>query len=717
MPRDAATASDRRIAPGASNEWLTSAGTIALGCMSLAFALQSILSTESGALQFLSRSSWTNVVGFLGGEVVVEASQQAGQTFVSYAEVPFALPFITVFLFSALIVTVAKLTLRQHRLVSFGDGIKSMSHAWLWWLIPGLSELLQVLLFVSGFDAAAIILGGGTRYIVALSLAGWLCDLIRSAHTGDETRESNVDEDSRRVSRNVIAAMAVFVIVFTVMNWQLYRSLLVPHGDSAMYEEHLWNLLHGKGFRSYLDQGLFFGEHIQVVHLLLIPLYAIWPSHLLLESCETAALASGAIPIFWMVRRSSGSKRCAAMLATAYLLYPPLQFLDIAIDLKTFRPISFGVPAMLFAFDQFKRGRPKTMLLLFLLALSAKEDFALILGPFGLWVALQPFLQNRHVGRNDSSGGDRRKTIAFGLGIAAFSVAWLLLTTRVLIPWFRGGDEVHYARYFSKFGSSLGEIVINMFTQPGLLIEAFATAGTVSYLMGLLFPLAFLPLRAFSRFLVAVPILGLLCLNELIQGDPQPWHHFHAPVIPVLFWAAAGALGKTHAGHHAVAGGIRRIINAFNSRVPELVCALCLTSGLFVGLSPVGIRFWDPGSFFHWQDLYVPGERAKQFPKVLTLIPESSRVASTDFVHPRFTHFERSYDYSGYRRRVANYEDGVPDDTDFIVIDTGHYYSEIKTPDQVRELQVEPENWRLVDSDTNGLFIVLKRRRSTSGGD
>ncbi len=88
-----------------------------------------------------------------------------------------------------------------------------------------------------------------------------------------------------------------------------------------------------------------------------------------------------------------------------------------------------------------------------------------------------------------------------------------------------------------------------------------------------------------------------------------------------------------------------------------------------------------------------------------------ARVASTDFVHTRFTHHERSYDYSGYLRKVAGYEDRVPDDTDYIVIDTSHRYSTIKRPEDVRELQREPQNWELIDDRTGGLFIILKRRK------
>jgi hypothetical protein len=45
------------------------------------------------------------------------------------------------------------------------------------------------------------------------------------------------------------------------------------------------------------------------------------------------------------------------------------------------------------------------------------------------------------------------------------------------------------------------------------------------------------------------------------------------------------------------------------------------------------------------------------------------------------------------------------------VIDTQHPYSKIKTPGQTRELREHPEQWEVLPDDTEGYFIVLKRRR------
>lgn len=149
-----------------------------------------------------------------------------------------------------------------------------------------------------------------------------------------------------------------------------------------------------------------------------------------------------------------------------------------------------------------------------------------------------------------------------------------------------------------------------------------------------------------------------------------------------------------------------------NPAVPRASAALVFSvaTGLFLGVHPATLAFWDPGRSNSWKTLYFPGERAQAFAKIADLIPPNARVASTDFVHPRYTHFDRSYDYSAYRRQVAGYEDRVPDDTDYIVIDTRHPYSMIHSPADVRELKTEPDRWQLLPDQTNGDFIILKRR-------
>jgi uncharacterized membrane protein len=685
-------------------------------CLLQTLFLSSLLS-EPAYCPFLSTSFWTWQVEMLGGEVQLD--QQTGQ---AYATMPLGMLFATILLKSLVMLIVvgtaaAKLARRPVKEVI----LRWAWLGWLWLCVFGGYELLRLGLQMAGFFDAADVLGVFAYYFSAIGVAGCLAMIVPAVRAASESSADSrpvdlapADADLWSISRATLAAVAIFSVVFTAMNWQIFNGLLLPHGDSAMYGEHLWNITHGKGFRSYLDQGLFLGEHVQVVHLLLLPLYVVWPSQLLLELCETLTLAAGALPVFWMARRHSGSTVCGSLLAIAWLLYTPLQYLDIEIDLKTFRPMSFGVTAMLFGIDFFERGRFKSTAACFLLALAAKEDFALILIPLGVWLAGHAWWQRKTGSANLRVGPVAPKRgLVIGAGLTAFSLAYLLLVTRIVIPWFRNWEEVHYARYFAKFGDSLGEIIVSMLTDPALVFDEFVTLTSANYLLALFVPLAFLPFLSPGRLLVAAPILGLLCLNEIVKSDPFPRHHFQGPVLPILFWAAAAGLGVVkqlpEGRRRAI---LNRVLPGGAVTVATFGCLAAMQSGAMLGMSPASLSFWDSGSPNHFSR-YVPGERAEMIELVLAEIPENSRVASTDYVHTRLIHYERSYDYSGYRRKVAGDKEGVPDDTDFIVLDTKHRYSNVHSPADVRELQTEPEQWEFLDElykKANGCFIVLKRR-------
>ncbi|WP_437224539.1 DUF2079 domain-containing protein [Planctomicrobium sp. SH661] len=571
------------------------------------------------------------------------------------------------------------------------------------WSIPigvwAFGWLISILIPGAGLTALLV---QTVKITLAATLAGWLWEILREwGPTTSSTPRESAALSSRFACAAVLGGMLVYLVIFVGMNWGLWFNLQLPHGDSSMYEEHLWNVLHGKGFRSYLDQGLFWGEHIQFVHLLLLPLYFFWPSHLFMELSESAVLALGAVPVYWIARRHGRSERAAMWLSLAYLLYFPMHYLDIAIDLKTFRPSAFGIPALLFMIDAAERRRWGWMSVCILVALSCQEDFGVAIAPFGLWLFAEAWWNWK-----STKDAAWKPQLVAGLLLTILAPLYVIFAVKFAIPWFHEGKTVHYASYFQAFGKTPVEIVVNILTNPALLWKHLVTAASTALFLDLLMPVG-MPLREWRRLLVGLPLFVLLCLNELTKDFPGPFHHFHAALIPIILWGAGASLMSKSSEDS-------KFRSIADQRGLWMFCC-ALTTGLFFSLSPWGIQFWDSGSPFYWQRLYVPGERAREFAKVLPLIPPTARVASTDFVHPRFTHFERSYDYSHYPRRVADYEDKVPDDTDYIVIDTGHRYSEIQRFDQTREYRNQRDQWEEIPVDTKGYFIVLKRVKYPDG--
>ena len=615
----------------------------------------------------------------------------------------------------------------QQILSAFQSAITAISRPWwiaaLWivaWLLATATSnpaLLNFLLFTTTLV---------TALICALSLNGFCNSIATAAPATSAGRngDGNVQRGRKELLVVLLAAVCWEATSFW-MNERLYASLLVPHGDSAMYEEHLWNVWHGKGFRSYLDQGLFLGEHIQVIHLFLLPLHKIWPSYLMLELVASCSLAICVVPIFSMTKRHSGSSRAAMWLSLAWLLFFPMHFLDIAIDLKTLRPSCYGLPFLFWGIDFAERRRIISSSVCFLIALTAQEDFALVVGSIGAVFFL--------IARQNSEAipADEAKRFArWSMGLLVVSIAWVLLAVLVVIPAFRGGEAVHYSRYFGDLGNSPGDLVRTALHSPGRILSQLFSLRTLYYVLVLTVPLGLNPLRRPMYLIAGAATFGMLSLIQLGNSSatsdmsglaelpPIPFHHFHAPLLPVLFWAAAASLRSNHssssrrAGRRHPAGTLRSNQQTRDHAVSAarltFFCAAC--TAISGSLMPVGATFWSDASPFGRGNLYVPDERAAEFQKVLALLPTDARVASTDYVHTRLTHFDRSYDYSDYLRAVNNYKPGVPADTDYIVIDTGHRYSEIKSIDQVRELREEPEQWEVVPHDSHALFIVLKRR-------
>lgn len=615
----------------------------------------------------------------------------------STAQVPFENVLISQIVFTCLWWFSGAAILAARQRVAFSRSLLVWGYqSSLWWLLAGSWTVFHFLSLLVGWMSGAAVISHLPEMWLSFASAGWMttfvCQFVRWKCPVDQSQGPS----KVRVPAALWLAVGTYTLAFGVMNTLLYHNLLIPHGDSAMYEEHLWNLLHGKGFRSFIDKGLFLGEHIQVIHLALIPVYLLWPSHVLLEWCESFALALGAIPVYYMAWRQTQCRWRATCLACAYLLYVPMQRLDISIDFKTFRPEAFGIPLLLAALAALDARRWPAFGIWLFAALMVKEDYALIIGPLGLWLAIHEF-------RIAPAGTSRWRRAWPGIALAAFAVAYLWWAVKIAIPYFKAGNEVHYAQYFSRFGKSTNEIVYNLLVHPDWLLSELITPENFLFAAALCLSLALLPLWSPGRLAVGAPLFAALCLNQIARNTQ---HHFHAPLVAIVFWAAAHGLRniKQFAGWWSQRRGQTSLRTADGARF-AVIMTLFASSGFHFwhALSPGGLPFWDTLSAAHWSRKYAPTVRAAEFPKVLAEIPANKRVASTDFVHPRFNHHERSYDYSGYRPNV-------PADVEYLVIDVQGPYSEVRSPADVAEFLKHPERWELLPDTTNGYFYIFKQR-------
>ena len=247
------------------------------------------------------------------------------------------------------------------------------------------------------------------------------------------------------------------------------------------------------------------GSHFDPILALLAPLWLLWPSPELLLVVQAAAVAAGALPVFWLARAHFDSEQPAAALAVAYLLYPPVQWLTAS----DFHPVSLACPLLLFAWWFLDQRQLLPFALCAAAALATKEHVGLTIAAMGVWYAI------------------RYRAPRTGAAIALTAGSIALLATLAVVP------------HFAPAGISAFE---SRYDSPSL------DGRDLSYLTALFLPLGLLPLAAPLALIPALPELGLNLLSSTITQTSVKTH-YAATAIPALI--AAAVYGAARVGERA----------------------------------------------------------------------------------------------------------------------------------------------------------------------
>jgi uncharacterized membrane protein len=335
------------------------------------------------------------------------------------------------------------------------------------------------------------------------------------------------------------AAMAAYATAFAGLSVLRHRAFETGRFDLGNMVQAVWSTAHGHPLQVtnlHGDQVSRLAAHVDPILVVFAPLWWLWPSPSLLLTVQALAVALGALPLFWLARKHTGSERVALGLSLAYLLFPATEWMT----LNEFHPVALACPLLLFAIWYLDENRLLPFASFALLAALTREEIPFVIAGLGVWYAL-----------------GRRRWIAGG-AIAVAGVAAAAIAVQVLIPHFRHGSASFYGRYDAVGGSASG-IVRKAFTDPGRLISvAFDHRGT-HYLIDLLLPIAALALLAPLLLIALVPELAL---NLLSSVDAQSSIHYHyvAAEIPILF--AAAAIGARRLGRWAAAAAAAAVLAA-----------------------------------------------------------------------------------------------------------------------------------------------------------
>jgi uncharacterized membrane protein len=468
-----------------------------------------------------------------------------------------------------------------------------------------------------------------------------------------------VDTDQAAVAMRVVytgtAAYAALFVLAAVVHYLVFKT---PRGDLGNMVQAVWNTLHGHFLETTTAHGHQLdrlGSHVDPLLVAFAPLLWIFSSPLILPIVQALAVASGALPVFWLARKHLGSSRAGAHFAFAYLLYPATQFSAFTVS-DSFHPVAIAVPLVLFAIWFLDEDRLIAFSAVAFLAFTTKEEIPLAVGCLGIWYAVRK-------GRHKFGLG----VFAAGLGVTLFNFLWV-------IPHFSPTGASPFVGRYHAVGGTPGGMAHKLVTDPMAFVHAVVSGHKAAYLVLLLVPFLGLSLLEPLLLLGAVPDLAI---NLLSSSSGQTSIGFETTAGIVPFVVAAAVFGASR----------------FSSRSAGLSLGVLVGTATVAVLSPMLVLAGDVRA------LGSPVVSAKAH--AVSLIPDGVRVSASNRLGGHLS--ERHY--------IATFPFGVR--SRWIIVDindpTYHHIAAYKR--SVRRYESNTKSWEILFA-SHGIAVLHKRRAS-----
>ena len=457
--------------------------------------------------------------------------------------------------------------------------------------------------------------------------------------------------------------MAAYAAAFAALSVLRHDSFETGRFDLGNMVQAVWSTAHGHVLQVTNLHGAQvsrLGAHVDPILVVFAPLWWLWPSPSLLLTAQAIAVAAGALPLYWLADKHTGSERAALGLSLSYLLFPAAEWMT----LNEFHPVALACPLLLFAIWYLDEDRLGPFAALALLALLTREEIGLVVAGLGIWYALA------------------RRRWAVGGAIAAAGIGATVLAIDVVIPHFRQGAASSFFGRYDAVGGSAGGIARKAFTDPGKLLSVAFDHRGAHYLLDLLLPIIVLALLA---PLLLVALLPELALNLLSSVDAQKSIHFHyvAGEIPILFAAAAIGLGRLGrwAGTAATAAVVATLVANY-------------------ALGPIPLwRFVPGGATFQAKSSHV-SRHDRIAARELGLIPADAVVSATNSLGSHLSARRRIFSFPYVR------------DAQWVVLDQrrpsiGDHYDKKGGLARIKQFRRD-KRFRLV-SDADGVLVFRQR--------
>ncbi|TAG90313.1 MAG: DUF2079 domain-containing protein [Oscillatoriales cyanobacterium] len=331
----------------------------------------------------------------------------------------------------------------------------------------------------------------------------------------------NIEEGRSRLPSSLVWAIAIAATIFFACSSLRHALFQSTAFDLGIFDQAIYLLSQNQTPFSSLMGIHILGDHAAVIYYPLALLYKIYPDVHWLLLVQAVALSLGAWPSWSLARLAGLNQEESRAIALIYLLYPVV----FNINLFDFHPEVIALPALLAAILAARLNKLVWFCTAILLVLSCKAVLSITVAAIGLWLFVC----------------DKKQR--FGAIALLLGVAWFLIASQKIIPYFSGSEVAGVGRY-SYLGKSVLEIIINLILKPQLVLGKILSFDTFKYLFVLTLPVIWL-LLPFSRksnlkyltsLIPAIPTLIINILSDL-PFQRSLAYQYSVPIVPFLILA------------------------------------------------------------------------------------------------------------------------------------------------------------------------------------
>ncbi len=387
--------------------------------------------------------------------------------------------------------------------------------------------------------------------------------------------------------------------------------------DLAIFNNIVWNTVHGKPFYFSFEEMNFLGRHFLLGLLLIAPIYAAFPYPVTLAFIEVVAVSLSAVPVYLIAGRELKSRNLALGVAAVYLSMPVLDSILTRADFHTDLVIA---PFLTMALYCWIRGRRKQMVLFLFAVLSMKEDASLLIAAFGIYLLAYV------------------RDVKYGAVVLLMGASWFVLSFYVILPFFGGQDVLGV--YYGYLGQTPSEIILTTIRRPDLVAVHVLTRDKAYYLLGMFLPVLALPLANFSLrrwnpalrynlIFIAAPTL----LENLLSDFSVSFvlgAHLSAVLAPAL--VVPMIYGLKRISQHGRVPKIFRTPDQITKIPPKHLAAAVVLALILLSipanyyLSRLPVSKWPS---YAAAGTYMSSEDSNEASELVALIPDGASISAT----------------------------------------------------------------------------------------